>query len=88
MRPTAFAALVSTVLFGLAIPSFAQTVVAANPPAGAAGMTIVDGSDAGPAPEPVVVDQAEDVSDVSALPTIATHAPTPLSVLVKAGNSH
>jgi len=88
MRPTVFAVLVSTMLFGLATPSFAQTVVAANSPAGAAGMTIVDGSDAGPAPQPVVVDQAEDVSDVSALPTIATHAPTSLSALVKAGNSN
>ena len=86
MRPIVFAALTSAALFGLATASFAQTMVAANPPAKAVPMTIVDGSNADPGPQPVV-DQADDASDVSALPTIATHAPTPLSTLVKSADS-
>jgi hypothetical protein len=87
MRPIAFAALICC----LATPSLAQTLAVAEPAptVQAAGLTIKDGSDAGPATQPVLPDraEAEDVNNVTDLPRIATHAPTPLGRPVPSGDS-
>jgi hypothetical protein len=93
MRPVAFAALISASLAAccLATPSLGETVAAAGPvrTAEAASLTVRDGSDAGPATQPVVLDsaQADDANGATDLPRIATHAPTPLGRPVASGNS-
>ena len=80
MRPIAFAALISASLavFGLATPCLGQTAMAAHPSlmVETADTTVRDGSDAGPI-QTAMPGQAED-ANVSDLPRIATHAPTPL----------
>lgn len=92
MRPIAFAALMPAMLAvsSLATPSLGQTVTAAGPVRTAeASMTIHDGDDAGPATQPLVLDgaQAEDAGNVTDLPRIATHAPTPLGLRLLPGDS-
>lgn len=98
MRPIAFAALISATLAacGLTTPSLGQTVPAANPVrmAEAAGMTVQDGTDAGPATQPmppnsIQADDANslDTASLADLPRIATHAPTPLGRPVPSGDS-
>jgi hypothetical protein len=79
MRPIAFAALISASLAALALatPGLAQT--ARNPAlmADVTNLTVRDGSDAGPI-QTALPGQAEDATNVTGLPRIATHAPTPL----------
>lgn len=98
MRPVAFAALISASLaaFSLTTPCLGQTVAAAGPVrvAEAASLTVRDGTDAGPATQPVVLDSAQaddanglDTASLADLPRIATHAPTPLGRPVASGNS-
>jgi len=96
MRPIAFAALISIALaaFGPATPALGQTVTAPVRPAGAAGMTVRDGSDAGPSTQPVVPDSAQaddanslDSANLADLPRIATHAPTPLGRPAPSGDA-
>jgi len=93
MRPVVFATLISASLAAccLATPTLGQTVAAAGPvrSAEAASLTIRDGSDAGPATQPVVLDSAQaddanslDTAILADLPRIATHAPTRLGLPV------
>jgi hypothetical protein len=80
MRPITFAALIaaSLAVSALATPCLGQTATGPHSAlmAEAVDTTVRDGSDAGPLQ--TMPGQAEDASNVSDLPRIATHAPTPL----------
>ena len=85
MRLIALTALMSVAFVA---PSMGQTLASAHPGLmmQTADLTVRDGSDAGPT-QTAIPGQAEDTTNLSDLPRIATHAPTRLGLPVPATDS-